>query len=90
MVPCTDQLSAQTPTHLTHLDSDSHDHEQGDTCTPLCGCSCCGAHITEVSCFWYESPEQPLIYQIEDQFFKKETSIFDYSGSVWQPPKFQV
>lgn len=90
ILPCTDQIEAQTPTELIHLKSDSHDHEEGDTCTPLCSCSCCGAHITEVSNFWYESPEQPLVYQIKDLFFKKKSILSDYKGSVWQPPQFQV
>lgn len=91
-LPCTDQLVVQTSTDLTHLKSDSHDHdhEEGDTCTPLCGCSCCGAHITEVAYFWYESPEQPFVYRIKDQFFKNKPLVSDYKGSVWQPPKFQV
>lgn len=91
-LPCTDQISAQPPIDLTHLKSDyhDHDHEEGDTCTPLCSCSCCGAHITEVSYFWYESPEQPLVYQIKNHFFKKKSLVSDYKGTVWQPPKFQV
>ena len=89
VLPCTDHLIVPIQIDLTHLAVDSHDHDQEsrDTCTPLCGCSCCGVHISEVSFFWYETPEQPIVYKIANQSFATKFPISDYNGSIWQPPK---
>lgn len=90
IMPCTDQLATQTPINVGHLESDSHEHEHHDTCTPLCSCSCCGAHISQVSLFCYESPERPLVYQLTNFAFKKESPVSEYKGNVWQPPRVEV
>ncbi len=88
-LPCTDQLATPIQSNLTQLEHGppGHDHSEDDTCTPLCGCACCGAHISEVAFFWYESPEQPLVYQVAKSFFRKDSPVSDYKGSIWQPPR---
>ncbi|MBL1407561.1 DUF6660 family protein [Sphingobacterium faecale] len=89
MLPCTDQLTVSTESNLTELEqgAPSHDHADEDTCTPLCGCACCGAHISEIAFFWYESPEQPMVYQLTNSFFRKYALVSDFKGSIWQPPR---
>ncbi|ERJ58931.1 DUF6660 family protein [Sphingobacterium paucimobilis] len=89
VMPCTDQLTVPIPNNFTQLEQDlsNHDHAEDDTCTPLCGCACCGAHISEVAFFWYESPEQPLVYQLTNSFFGKYPLVSDFKGSIWQPPR---
>lgn len=90
VLPCTDHLLTPTQIDFAQVAADSHDQETHDTCTPLCGCSCCGIHISEVSFFWYETPLQPVVYKLVNQFFKNHYPISDYNGSIWQPPKATV
>lgn len=68
----------------THIEIASDvNHPEGDDCSPLCMCHCCGGvtlvneieHIFKVN---FSSFRQPLY---------SETSISEISFSVWQPPK---
>ena len=47
--PCADGLisdSCDMEVHLHNADDGENHDDSTDTCTPLCGCQCCGANIT--------------------------------------------
>lgn len=94
-LPCTDgalnSVQVQTvittnhePTHDEH----NHSHE-GETCSPLCQCSCCSISTQQ---------PQSLVALLIKPAFSGEPSeaIFTsahpkgYHASIWQPPKFST
>ncbi|MET3125450.1 hypothetical protein ABID42_000538 [Arcicella rosea] len=63
--------------------------EDTETCSPFCTCACCGMNIA----FSFHLPA--LTIEKESSFYtenpiivyKNESSISNFYGNIWQPPK---
>lgn len=91
LVPCSDAKNiCETPKDLKEEVAHNHKQDTNDSCSPFCQCACCSVSVTS---FNFEIPEFGIPVQI---FSSKKVIIRDsnfvsrYSGSIWQPPKFNV
>ncbi|MGJ1408832.1 DUF6660 family protein [Sphingobacterium thalpophilum] len=91
LVPCSDaNNSCESSVGVTKVTSHDHDQDKDDSCTPFCQCACCSV---SVAFFNFELPEFGILTHI---FTSKKVVIRDssfishYSGTIWQPPKFNV
>jgi len=88
-LPCSD--AAIDPEHtksVSQNQTDKHDDNHNDLCSPFCICNCCGVQIlnfTPVFSF--------VIYDIPAGFTPKQEIAYKsqfasmFSGSIWQPPQ---
>ena len=70
--------------------SEHNDHEKDtENCSPFCICACCGSTI--VSNFLFNSiisdKKQIFLSEKEKINFYTTSSISDFCGNIWQPPK---
>jgi len=91
VAPCSDanNVCAEIKSPSKEL-KHSHNQDRDDNCSPFCYCACCSVSITS---FKFNIPEFNIPLK---EFKAKKVGIRDcffvsnYSGNIWQPPRFNA
>jgi hypothetical protein len=85
-IPCVDEIIHIEKSMLENTTPQGHscNHEDQDSCSPFCVCSCCGIVVVLTNIIF---DSQPVFIQ-ETEFLSiyTETSS-NFFQSFWQPPK---
>ncbi|WP_365982435.1 DUF6660 family protein [Spirosoma sp.] len=89
VLPCTDSFAlARTDKQQTAIAADLHQHPLhqaiGDSCSPLCVCSCCGTVLESLPAFAFGF--RPLTIWQTACFGSINTHWLSPSLTNWQPP----
>ncbi|WP_127132743.1 DUF6660 family protein [Pseudoflavitalea rhizosphaerae] len=83
-VPCADTVNTDTARSNAIVQSDEHEHDHGEYCSPFCHCSCC----TTIS---IPHQVQEIILAVESFSHPNASpytaSVLEVSIPVWQPPQ---
>jgi hypothetical protein len=83
-MPCADanRLSGGNAQQITS--KQEHNHPQKDECSPLCICSCCSVHCSQVPVTAFSFAKQ----QAEPVYASYLSSpAIRIASSIWQPPR---
>lgn len=86
-IPCIDRPGDNhlQKTEIGDNANNSHQHSDGDQCSPFCTCNCCATPvIQQESIIQFDSTTLFQEYTVSEYI-----SVFtsDYLSSIWQPPQ---
>lgn len=87
-IPCIDRPedSHLQKSEIEGNTANSHQHTEGDQCSPFCTCNCCGTPVIQQYFFvHFDNFTLLQIYNLPE-YVSAVTS--DYLKSIWQPPQF--
>jgi hypothetical protein len=87
-MPCvdSDRVSNEHNTqYISKEQSDDHDHNKNETCSPFCICACCGVQINTVK-------HIDITFLPRTYFLKQENENYQFYFqqvllNIWQPPQ---
>lgn len=88
-VPCSDSVVIHNDS-IENTNALSHSHDTEDYCSPFCACACCSVSIAMLKINLPEFSIPLQEFGSNKQRVKKYFAVSNYSGSIWQPPKFNV
>ncbi len=85
---CQDTASLHTSQNeITQVErTHQHDHHEGDQCSPICVCDCCGMVVSNHTVEFIELL-YPITY-ISDNFPEITTQVSVFTTEIDQPPMF--
>ena len=91
VMPCSDINAQSLSNHsakTTLQAEDKHSEESGDTCSPLCFCSCCQITVIAFKVEpLFDIPLKISFYFSKKILFHKNNIAYQVYDHIWQPPK---
>ena len=87
LVPCSDAFNECQSIDVEYSNDHDHESDHDDHCTPFCSCSCCGTSMISNSVLIPFLKLRNIVTLSNEVFTFASSSISNFLGSIWQPPK---